>query len=111
MKRLLLLALCILVYDANAQNYLISFASTGASSTINTVKVENLTTGESLLLDGDDQLRLLGTVGIPSVGNEQFRRIKIYPNPMQGSSIMEIAPPIEGDAIISVLDIDRKSVV
>ena len=109
MKRLLLLALCILVYDANAQNYLISFASTGASSTINTVKVENLTTGESLLLDGDDQLRLLGTVGIPSVGNEQFRRIKIYPNPMQGSSIMEIAPPIEGDAIISVLDMTGKA--
>lgn len=108
MKRLLLLATYLLAYDANAQNYLISFAGTGALSTINTVKVENLATGESLSLNGDDNLRLSGPLGISYFENEHSLKIKIYPNPMQGSSVIEISPPLEGDAIISVWDMTGK---
>lgn len=103
MKRLLFLATFIIVYDAHAQNYLISFTGKGASSVINTVKVENLATGESLSLKGDDNLQLMGPLGISSVEKEQF--IKIYPNPMKGSSVIEISPTAEGDAIISVWDV------
>ena len=108
MKRLLLLATYLLAYDANAQNYLISFAGTGASNTINTVKVENLATGESLTLNGDDNLRLSGPLGIFYFENDQSLKIKVYPNPMQGSSVIEISPPLEGDAIISVWDMTGK---
>lgn len=108
MKRLLFLAIFISVIDANAQNYLISFAGTGSASPINTVKVENLATGESISLNGDDKLRLSGPVGISSVGDEQFLKIKIYPNPMQGSAVIEISPPAEGNAIISVWDVSGK---
>jgi uncharacterized protein (TIGR02145 family) len=108
MKRLLVLATFILAYNAIAQNYLISFTGTGASSIIDTVKVENLATGECLSLIGDDNLRLLGSVGISYIENEQSLKIKIYPNPMQGNSVIEISPPVEGDAIISVLDMTGK---
>ena len=107
MQRLLLLATFIIVYDANAQNYLISFAGTGELSVIDTVRVENLATGESLSLNGNDILRLSGTVGI-SVENVQFSKIKIYPNPMRISSIIEISPPFEGEAIISVWDVNGR---
>ena len=94
--------------DANAQNYVISFIGTGSASPINTVKVENLATGESISLNGDDKLRLLGPVGISSIGDEQFLKIKIYPNPMQGSAVIEISPPIEGNANVSVWDVSGK---
>src|SRR4030042_5545445 len=109
MKGLLLLfAIFIFAYDANAQNYLISFSGTGGSGTIDTVKVENLTTDEFLTLKGDDILRLSGTVGISSPENEQLLKIKIYPNPMQDNSVIEISPPVAGDATISVLDMTGK---
>ena len=108
MKRLLLLATCILVYDACAQNYLISFTGTGASGIIDSVKVENLTSGETLSLNVDENLRLLGPLGLPDVENEQSLKIKIYPNPMEGNSVIEISPPVEGDAIISVWDLTGK---
>jgi uncharacterized protein (TIGR02145 family) len=108
MKRLLLLATYILAYNANAQNYLISFTGTGVSSTIDAVKVENLATGELISLNGDDNLRLMGPLGFSYVENEPSLKIKIYPNPMQGSSVIEISPPIEGDAIISVWDMTGK---
>ncbi|MDF1570918.1 MAG: FISUMP domain-containing protein [Bacteroidales bacterium] len=109
MKRLLLLATFIMAYAVNAQNYLISFTGTGASSTIDTVKVENLATGESLSLNGDDNLRLLDSLAVSYVvENEQFFKINIYPNPMQGKSVIEISPPAEGDAIISVWDMTGK---
>ena len=71
MKRLLLLATYILASDANAQNYLISFNGTDTSGTINTVKVENLATGESLSLNGNENLRLLGPLGISYAEQEQ----------------------------------------
>ena len=105
---LLLFVLLILAFNANAQNYLITFSGTGGSGTIDSIKVENLTTGEFLNLNGEDILRLSGPVGIPSSENEQFVKIKIYPNPMQVNSIIEISPPVAGDAIISVLDLTGK---
>ena len=108
MKRLLLFATFILAYDANAQNYLISFSGTEIINTISTVKVENLATGEILSLNGDDILRLSGTVGVVSVENVKSLKIRIYPNPMQGNTVIGITPPIEGDAIITVWDMTGK---
>jgi uncharacterized protein (TIGR02145 family) len=95
---------------ANAQNYLISFEGTGATTTVSSVKVENLVSGASLILDGSDILGLTWTVGIPSIGNELSTEIKIYPNPMTENSLFELTPPVAGDATISVYDITGKPV-
>lgn len=107
MKRLLLLAAFILAYDAHAQYYMISFTGGGVSS-INSVKVENLATGESLSLNGYDNLLLLGPQGISYDENEQSSKIKIYPNPMQDNSVIGISPPVEGEATVSVWDMTGK---
>jgi uncharacterized protein (TIGR02145 family) len=110
MKKLLFLLAIICVLKANAQNYLITFSGSGAASTVSTVKVENLTKGTSLTLNGGDILRLTGTVGISSIENKQSSEIKIYPNPMVDNSTVEIYPPVAGDAIISVYDMTGKPV-
>jgi uncharacterized protein (TIGR02145 family) len=93
----------------NGQNYLISFEGSGAATIVSSVKVENLASGKSLILNGYDILHLTAIVtGVKSIDNGQLSELKIYPNPMTDYSIMEVFPPIEGDAIISATDIDGK---
>ncbi len=72
-----------------AQDYQISFSGSGQSTSVDSIKVENLTQGTTLSLNGDDVLFLVETVGIntlPDNGNA----VKIYPNPMITSAIVEI---------------------
>jgi uncharacterized protein (TIGR02145 family) len=108
MKKLLLLLLILFAQKTNAQNYLISFAGTGASTTVSTVKVENLTAGTSLTLNGSDILRLTIPVGISRDEKYQSSAMKIYPNPATGSAILDIQPPVAGNAIISIYEITGK---
>ena len=98
------------VLKVNGQNYLISFAGTGASSTVTSVKVENLTKGTSLILNGSDILRLTTATGVNSEEYTQSSELKIYPNPMTDNATLEIFPPFEGNAIISVYDMTGKPV-
>ena len=111
MKKLLFLIALFCVIKANAQNYLITFAGTGASTTVSTVKVENLDAGTSLILTGDQILHLTAiTTGVNSIENRQSSELKIYPNPMTGSSILQVYPPETGNAMISVFDMTGKQV-
>ena len=82
MKRLLFLFSIFCVLTANGQNFLITFTGTGASNTVSSVKVENLTAGTTLTLNGGDILRLIITTGIKSIDDVQSSELKIYPNPM-----------------------------
>jgi uncharacterized protein (TIGR02145 family) len=111
MKNLLFIIFIFFALTANAQNYLISFAGTGASTTVLTVKVENLTKATSLILNGSDILRLTGTTGISQDDYEKSSGMKIYPNPMTNNSRMEIYPPVAGDAIIRVYDMTGRLIV
>jgi uncharacterized protein (TIGR02145 family) len=111
MKKLLLLIAFINACSVNAQNYLITFSGTGESTTVNTVKVENLTRGTSLTLNGDNILRLTETTDIYSIKNRQSSELKIYPNPMTSYSILQICPPVKGDAIISVYEMTGRLVI
>ena len=71
-----------------AQDYQISFTGSGQSTTIDNIQVENLTQGTTLSLNGDDVLNLVGTVGINTlIANKS--NVKIYPNPMAESAIIE----------------------
>ena len=107
-KIFLLFAFCTAL-KGNSQDYLISFSGTGASITVSTVKVENLTKSISLSMSGSDVLRLTGsTTGINSIEDYHSSNLKIYPNPMSESSTLEIYVPVEGDAIITILDITGK---
>ena len=110
MKKLLFLIVLFSGLQANAQNYLISFTGTGASGTVSTVKIENLTKGTFLTLNGSDVLRLTTATSINMILDKQTSGMKIYPNPMTDNSTIEIFPPVAGNAVISILDIAGKQV-
>lgn len=106
------LLICILamlqLINANisAQDYLIDFAATGVSKSITTVKVENLTQGTSVEMNGNDVLHLRVTVtGIETVNGNSDGAIRIYPNPMDGYAKMQFALPEPGETMISLHDI------
>jgi uncharacterized protein (TIGR02145 family) len=108
MKKVTFIIAIFCAITVNAQNYLISFAGKGGSTTVSTVKVENLMKSTTLELNGSDVLHLKGTVGIASVENQASRQLKIYPNPMTDHSTLEIYPPVAGDASISIYEISGK---
>jgi uncharacterized protein (TIGR02145 family) len=109
--KILLIAIAIFsTLKSTAQTYLISFTATGASDTVKTVKVNNMTTGTTLTLKGDESLRLSGMVGINSSEEDKSDRMRIYPNPAVNYSFIEIFPPAEGEATIAVYDITGRQI-
>lgn len=108
MKKALPFLFMLFALAANAQNYLISFAGTGESTTVASVRVENLTSGESLTLSGADILRLNISTGINSSEIRRSPEMKIYPNPMTENTIIKICPPEEGMAAVSIYDMTGK---
>ena len=111
MKKKITFMLLIIFATANiySQNYNISFAASGASTTVGTVKVDNLTQNTSLTLNGNDILHL-GPVGINETEFNSNSTI-IYPNPTQGKSELSINAEQEGDIQITINDITGKEVL
>ena len=99
MKKISVTILFCITLTVNAQNYRISFEGTGESTTVNSVRVENLNSGATLTLNGNDILRLTQATDIYSVENTNSSGIKIYPNPMNENSLMEINVPVAGEAM------------
>lgn len=104
-KSLLISLLIILSMKLLAQNYLISFTGTGESSTVSTVEVENLSSGTTLSLKGDDILQLTLITGVNKMETDNFPTMKMYPNPSSDYTILEIFPPKAENATFSIYDI------
>ena len=94
-----------------AQSYLISFVGTGGSTSVASVKVENLTKGTNLALNGSDILRLDLTVGIEPVIDNIKDKIRFSPNPMIDFSKMQFDLPETGETIITLYDVSGKELV
>lgn len=110
MKKMLFLLLMFYSLNVNAQNHLVTFAGIGASTTVNTIKIENLTTGTVNTLNGEDVLGLSSTTTISEIESEESLRMKIYPNPITDESKMLIYSPVEGDAIISIYEMTGRPI-
>jgi len=93
-----------------AQDYQISFAGTGASTTVETVQVQNLTQCTSLTLNGSDVLHFLGTVGVEQINVNGDNSMRIYPNPMTENSNIEFEMLTSGRVSIDLFDITGKKV-
>lgn len=104
MKKLLFLTGIFSVLQANAQDYLITFAGTGTAKNVTTVMVENLTKGTSLILSGSDVLHLKDNIATGIIDNKLISGLKIYPNPMIDNSTVEVVPPVPGGAVVSIFD-------
>ena len=96
---------------SSAQNYLISFAGTGQSTNVTTVIAQNLSTGSTLSLNGNDILRLSGTVGIIKPEGFNMSALRVYPNPMTNNSTLGIIPPVSGEAIVSVYSVTGEAIL
>lgn len=111
MKKLLTALVFIISLQTNAQTYLISFAGAGESSSVSSVKVENLTAGTSQTIEGTDILRLSATTGITSNVYRHIDKLIIYPNPSIHEVKMAVFPPASGDAGISVMETSGKLIL
>ena len=89
-----------------AQNYLISFAGTGASISLDSVTVENLTQGTSLTVGSGNQLQLLGTLsGVDHVWTNSKTPLHIYPNPAKGEVTATFYATAPGNTTIGLIDL------
>lgn len=112
MKNFTLLFLLIFAIDKiQAQDYQISFAGMGASSKIDSVKVENLTQGTSLNLGGNDILHLTATVGISELNNYSDHTLHIYPNPMTGACSVDFEATENGKTMIELYEMAGKRIL
>jgi uncharacterized protein (TIGR02145 family) len=110
MRKLVFLTILFCSITANGQNYLISFAGSGASTTVSSVKVENLTTGAILTLPGNDVLRLTLTTGVNTTKQSDSPAMTIYPNPTTDYSNVRIYPPAAGISRITIFENTGKQV-
>ena len=103
------IATCVFFDRVDAQNYLIDFA-VSTNTPLDIVKVDNLTTGESLTINGSDVLNLKGNLDLTGIvdNNLPSSGIKIYPNPMADHAQIDIFPPLAGDAVLTIIDLSGR---
>ncbi len=109
MKRstIIIIFFLLAVMKTQAQDYLISFAGTGVTSEVSTVKVDNLISGATLTLNGGDVLHLMPNVGI-NTPDIDIGSMKISPNPLLMESILTFVTPENGNSIISIADLSGR---
>jgi uncharacterized protein (TIGR02145 family) len=98
-------------FEVVAQNYQINFAGTGAGTTVDSVKVENLTQCTSLTIAGTDTLILSATAGMDEPGNTHQFRVNVYPNPSPGNFSVEFEMVSGGRVLIGLYDVSGKPVL
>lgn len=96
-----ILSILLAMNFVQAQNYQIGFTGSGQSSVVESIYVENLTQGTSLTIGGNDILHLVESVGINPMNNTETG-LKISPNPMIESSILEFSLLRQGLATIEI---------
>ncbi len=108
-KSIFIIFLALDMLKIQAQEYLISFAGAGDTSEISTIKVDNLTSGATVTLNGGDTLHLTPALGIssPDIANGTMQ---IYPNPMTEQSILTFVAPESGNAVICIVDLSGKTI-
>ena len=108
-KSALILLLVFALLKSHAQNYLVSFAGSGAAATVSSVLVSNLTSGASVTLNSGDVLHLSGTVGLdkPLAGKG---KLEIYPNPVASQATISFYAAVNGNVKINITDVSGKTI-
>ena len=99
------------ILSLQAQDILISFAGSGESTTVDSVKVENLTQGTILKMKGSYILHLMAVItGIEAVGDNGTGKIGFYPNPMKDNARMQFDLPVPGEIVITMYDLSGRKI-
>ncbi|MEI6346714.1 MAG: T9SS type A sorting domain-containing protein [Bacteroidota bacterium] len=108
-KILFFIALIIATATIQAQNYLISFAANGTATSLDSVKIENLTQSTKLTIQGTDILNLVGETGI--IENSSSEEVlSIIPNPMDDKAILSFNAKEAGNVLFSVFDLNGRTI-
>ena len=92
--------------------YDMTFKGRGEATTVQTVRVENLTSGKLLEISGTDVLRLTNTpseVGIGKLSAPNVHSV-IYPNPSLGAASLVFASRATGNVQITVTDLSGRTI-
>ncbi|MCX6267928.1 MAG: T9SS type A sorting domain-containing protein [Bacteroidetes bacterium] len=110
-KSTLLFLLIFILAKLQAQNYLISFEGSGASTTVDSVKVENLTQFTSLTLAGGNQLNLVEHLtGIDQRMSAFDNPLRIFPNPSRGKVDLSFEVKVNAVASIEIFDLQGRRI-
>jgi len=109
-KNLFVYLLLFAVIKLCGQNYyVISFVGDGAA--IESISVENISQGTSLVLDGTDILHLLHEAASVNGIEKENKTLKIYPNPMMHTCNIEFNNPKHGNVSIMLYSITGKQIL
>ncbi len=92
------------IISVQAQNYQISFTATGASTVIDSVKVENLTQCTQTYAGGEDILYLELASGKKDIDNRTDNSLSVFPNPHENYCNIELEVPLSGMVSIEISD-------
>ena len=93
-----------------AINYTITFTGTGASNTVNSVIVQNLTQGTSVIVPAGNVLNLLDAPNAVEQVSSNDEMIRVYPTSMNGKSIVSFYAKQAGITQLNVFSIDGRKV-
>lgn len=88
-------------------NYNITFTASGASTTIDYVKVQNLTQGTSVTVSAGSSLEVTAIKDIPTIDES----IRIYPNPIKNKATLSYFASTGGSTQINVFGIDGRNLI
>ncbi len=105
-----LIMLILMIPNLQAQDYLISYAGAGASTSVDSVMIENLMQGTTLKMKGTEVLRLTVVTGIEAMNEDESGMVRFYPNPMKDHAKMQFILPEPGETIITLYDISGRKI-
>jgi len=112
MKTITLFVLSLLLiasYPCFGFNYTITFTGSGASTTVDSVIVQNLTKGTKVSVLTGNELNLTGTTAVELLNaNDEF--IRIYPNFVEGKSTVSFFAKQAGNTQINIYSIEGKKI-
>lgn len=97
--------------NAFSLNYTITFTSSGASTTLDNVIVENITKGTTITVPAGSSLFLTDVVTSMENINSGTSSISVYPNPIIDNSTVSFQAKTPGDATINIFSLEGKNII
>lgn len=107
-----LILLQIIPLKTYALDFTITFTASGATNSVETVQVQNLTKGTTLIVPAGNVLNLYdGTITATVDINSSNKKITVYPNPVIEKTTVSFFAKQNGESQIQIFSIDGKMAV